>query len=231
MYQSYKQNDYVNFSVVCHHPSGGTLSLSDSAPWFVVEKMNALSPTQVLTGNLSANSMMVGRYDGYFYTSGNMFDEDSHYQVWVSGRVIGISDVIPVKSFIVKNAPDVNITKVSGQLINGNDFGSNLYYANIKFNKDVINSRDEYTVNWFKNSRPLSSGNFTNPALTVCRTDNGTAIFSNQKMTYADKSIGVVRYNDSVNLTSSGEAYLVIASSTIDGSSRRWEQLIGIDSL
>lgn len=231
MYQSYKQNDYVHFSVVCHNPSGGALAAADSTPWFRVEKMNALSPTQVLTGNLSANAMMVGRYDGYFYTSGTMFDEDAHYQVWVSGTVVGTSDIMPVKSFIVKNAPDVNVTRVSGQFVNGNDFGSNLYYANIKFNKDVINSRDEYTVNWFKNSRPLSSGNFTNPALTVCRTDNGTAIFANQQMTYANSSIGVVRYNDSVNLTASGESYLVIASSTIDGSSRRWEQLIGIDSL
>ena len=231
MYQSYKQNDYVFFSVICHHPSGGSLSAADSAPWFRVEEMNGLSPTQVLTGNMSANGMMVGRYDGYFYTSGSMFNEDSHYQVWVSGRVAGVADVLPVKSFLIKNAPDVNVTKVSGNFVNGNDFGGNLYYANIKFNKDVINSRDEYTVNWFRNNQPLASSNITNPAMTVYKTDSATTLFANQRLSFVSTVLGVTRHNETSSLTASGEAYLVVASSTIDGSSRRWEQLVGIDSL
>ena len=231
MFPYCKLNQNVYFSVVCHKPSGGVISAADATPWYRVERMSGSSPVEVTTGFLAADSVMAGRYNGYFYTSSTLFSENNSYQVWVSGRVDGVADILPVKSFYIKNYVDSNMVQVSGAEINGNDFYSNLYYANIKFNKDTINSRDEYTVNWFKNNQPLSSGNFSNPALTVYNTSTGAALFSNQKLTYASLNLGVVRYNDAVNVTASGEAYLVVASSLIDGASRRWEQIIGIDSL
>lgn len=128
---------------------------------------------------------------------------------------------------------------ISGYPTNGtfgsgmNKVAEDVYFSNIKYVKDATVPEDEYTVSWYKNNQILSSGQITNPALSVFQTSNGNAIFSNGVMTYATPSLGVVRYNynTAASLLASGEPYIVMASGTIDGATRTWGQLVGLDYL
>lgn len=119
-----------------------------------------------------------------------------------------------------------------------NTFGSglvgliqNLYFAAIKFVKDDYNNQDEYVVQWFKNDSPIYSGGVINPALSVYKTSDSTALFQNKKLNYYNVNTGSLRYNESGILAVSGEPYLAITSGLIDGSLRTWANPIGIGYL
>lgn len=112
-----------------------------------------------------------------------------------------------------------------------NKISQNIYYAGIKFVKDSTSPRDEYIVQWFRNSLPVSSGEVTNPALSVYKTSDGTALTQNRPMAVTSVYNGVLRYNEASNLAVSGEPYLAMASGTIDGSVRVWSNPIGLDYL
>lgn len=230
MLEHIKQNQYVYFSIVAHHPSGGYLSATDTQPTYTVRKKVGNTITNLISNYDMQTSSVPGLYDGYFYTSGNIFSNGDYCEVYASGKVSGLSDVIIAKSFKVGDIFDGNLVQVSGNDINYNDFASNIYYCNVKYIKDNANNRDEYTVNWLKNSRPLTSGNITNPALSVYRTNDGVAVFQNQTLSFANNTLGILRYNGS-NTIVSGEAYLARTSGTIDGSNRTWEYLFGLDAL
>lgn len=112
-----------------------------------------------------------------------------------------------------------------------NKICSNIYYAGIKFIKDAANNQDEYIVQWFRNSLPVSSGEVTSPAISVYKTSDGLALTANRVLTQTSVHNGVLRYNEASSLAVSGEPYLAITSGTIDGSLRIWSNPIGLDSL
>jgi len=124
----------------------------------------------------------------------------------------------------------LNGMKVGHFTLNKSNSGFPAYYANIKYVKDNINNADEFTALWYKDNSPVASSQLTNPALSVFNTSNGTALITNQPMSYASNLLGTVRYNGSL-VTASGESYLVSVSGTIDGSSKNWQLLVGLDSL
>lgn len=232
MLEYIRQDQYVYFGVFTHHPSSGYLTAADAQPTYTVRRRQDISANNVISNAvMQTDPNIYGLYNGYFYTSGTMFSNGDYCDVYVSGKVQGLTDLIFVKSFKVGDVFDANITQISGNYINYNDFGASSYFANIKYNKDNLNAQDEYTVNWFKNNQVLSSGNITNPAISVYNTNGNSALFTNKKLTFASTGLGVLRYNETSNITASGESYLVIASGTIDGATRTWQNLIGIDAL
>jgi len=114
-----------------------------------------------------------------------------------------------------------------------NTFGSALqpvYYADIKYTKDIGNSADEYSVCWFKNGATVASGDLTNPAISVYNTSTGASLFSNETLTYASTALGVTRFNSGL-ATPSGEAFMVSVSGTIDSATREWKKLVGLDDI
>lgn len=138
--------------------------------------------------------------------------------VQVSGLYVGPTDVI-----------DANVVRVSGIPVG---LADDSYFANIKFIKDSVVPRDEYTVQWFRNAVPLSSGATTNHAISVYKADGtNTALFTNQKLGYTNVNHGGLRYNEATNLQQSGEAYMVITSGTIDSYTRVWQNIVGLDYL
>lgn len=114
-----------------------------------------------------------------------------------------------------------------------NTFGAALqpiYYADIKYIKDVSNSNDEYSVCWFKDGTTVASGSITNPAISVYNTLTGASLFVNQTLDYASTALGVLRH-DSTLLTPSGEPFLVSVSGTIDSATREWKKIVGLDDI
>jgi hypothetical protein len=128
-------------------------------------------------------------------------------------------------------------TNISAYVANGtigsglNKISQNIYYAGIKLVKDSVNLRDEYLVQWFRNSLPISSGEISNPALSVYKTSDGSALTQNNPLAITSVNNGVLRYNETSNLVVSGEPYLVATSGIIDGGLRVWNNPVGIDSL
>ena len=107
----------------------------------------------------------------------------------------------------------------------------NLFKKTLGLNSDII--KKEMFSFKDKNNQIIPSGSLTNPALTVYQTSNGNTIFANGVMSFASPAIGATRYtyNTAASLLASGEPYLVMASGTIDGATRTWGQLVGLDYL
>lgn len=165
----------------------------------------------------------------------------------VNFQLYGATNMVPVLMEIELDAIDYQTSvqdavwnsPISGYPTNGTmgsgqlKVSEDIYFANIKYIKDATVPEDEYTVSWYKNNQIIPSGSLTNPALTVYQTSNGNTIFANGVMTFASAAIGAVRYNynTAASLLASGEPYLVMASGTIDGATRTWGQLVGLDYL
>lgn len=115
-----------------------------------------------------------------------------------------------------------------------NTFGRELqpiYYADIKQYYDFTNTRDEYSVNWFRGNAGLGSGVVTNSRISVYNTSNGTPVFENASLDYVGVLVGTLRYNDGVNMLTAGEPYNAVVSGTIDGVTRVWQKVIGRNKL
>lgn len=219
-------NDPVKFGVVTSSPSGGAVTDADETPrWMVFEELNT---TPILQGNFSQRTGFVGNYIGAFHASGvSGFDQGNYYEVVASGKVAGIVGFDVVKTFVVGDYYDVNVVQVSGSNVHINDFKyspPSIYYADVKLVRDSTAGRDEIGVGWFKNAQPVASSQITNPAVSMYRTNDSSAIFENAILSY--NSFGSLRYNHSA-LVPSGEPFLVITSGTIDSSTREWRRILG----
>jgi hypothetical protein len=118
---------------------------------------------------------------------------------------------------------------VSGRYDFDFDNSNTVYYADINFTIDNSNSRDEYTVGWFKDGVPLSSGSLSSPTLQVIKRADGTDLVSSSSMDYVG-SIGIVRSNQSSNRVTLGEAYITQVTAIIDGATRTWRKLFSRDN-
>lgn len=250
--------DVTYFGITVTHPSGGQLTAADETPRYFLYR-NA-SDTPSISANFIARAGLIGTYRGSGdITSGNGFATGDYVEVHASGKVSGLQGRAIIKTFVVDDVYDVNVVKNSGHLLANqftpaiqqavfgaklsnwttndtvgsglNKISQNCYYAGIKFLKDSVNIQDEYLVQWFRNSLPVSSGEVTNPALSVYKTSDGLALTENRPLTLSSVKNGVLRYNETSALAVSGEPYLVMTSGTIDGSLRTWANPIGLDSL
>lgn len=243
----YKLEDTVRFGVTIHNPSGGALINADETPrWYVYEDN---IDTPVLTDLFKARTGLIGTYKGNFNASGvTGFESGKYYEIHGSGKVNGTVGRAILQSFVLDDVYDTNTVQVSGNPITsiGNEvwdanltdhnivgtFGETLqpiYYANIKFLKDAPNNADEITAGWFKDSVPLTSGDLSDPALSVINTGNGNKVVDSQSMSFINSTSAVVRYNESPSVMVSGEPYVISCSGLIDGTTRNWKLLVGLD--
>lgn len=110
-----------------------------------------------------------------------------------------------------------------------NEIGTT-YFADINFNIDNTNSKDEYTVSWFKNGNPLSSGEISSPTLQVVKRADGTDLIISSGMSYISSSLGVLKKDETSNRVSLGEAYIAQVTATIDSATRTWRKLFSRDN-
>lgn len=172
-----------------------------------------------------------GFKDGYIYiqritnTSGTPVDQYREFQ-WGNGVLASVVSV--ETTFVDQIASGIWTADPS---IYNSGFGAELqpvYYADIEQFYDLANNRDEYGVQWFKGITPVTSGQLTNPAISVYNTSTGSTILSNKTLSYMSTTLGHVRYNSSASeVLPSGEPHLCIVSGTINGSTRVWEKIIG----
>lgn len=104
----------------------------------------------------------------------------------------------------------------------------NTYQAKIGVVDDDGGTADRYTVAWFKNGQPVTSG-ITTPLIQVIKDSDGSDLVASTAMTQI-ASTGRYRYVESTNRIVDGVAYTALATATIDGSARTWPQPIGRDS-
>jgi len=103
-----------------------------------------------------------------------------------------------------------------------------VYPADIGFTIDDTNARDEYTVQWFRNGTPVTSG-VTVPTIQAIKRANGTDLIPSSVMTQIG-STGAYKYDASTTeRTTAGEAVVVVASATINGATRTWRKVITRD--
>lgn len=105
---------------------------------------------------------------------------------------------------------------------------ASIYAAQIDFADDEDNSKDEYSVQWFKNGAPVTSG-ITSPTIQVIKRADGTDLVASSAMTQIG-STGAYKYDETTNRVTSGEAVLVQVQATIDGSARTWRKLVSRDT-
>lgn len=108
--------------------------------------------------------------------------------------------------------------------------GDYAYYADVKFTKNGVALRDEYTVDWFKNTQPVGSSSITSPTIQVFKRTDGSSLIAQHSMNFISTNLGTLKYDETVNLAGSGDAYIVQVSASIDGSTRTWNKLVSRDS-
>jgi len=101
------------------------------------------------------------------------------------------------------------------------------FQAKIGLIDDNTNAVDRYTVAWFRNGEPVTTG-ITSPTIQVIKATDGTDLIASTAMTQI-ATTGLYRYNESTSRVVSGAIYLARAQATIDGSTRTWYQWVGRD--
>ena len=104
-----------------------------------------------------------------------------------------------------------------------------VYPADIQFTRDDDNDKDEYTVLWFRNGTPVTSG-ITVPLIQVVKRADGTDLIASTAMTQIG-STGAYKYDESTAASriDDGEAVVVICTATINGSARSWRKTVTRD--
>jgi len=104
-----------------------------------------------------------------------------------------------------------------------------VYPADIQFTRDDTNDKDEYTVLWFRNGTPVTSG-ITVPLIQVVKRADGTDLIASTAMTQIGAT-GAYKYDESTagNRVADGEAVVVICTATINGSARSWRKTVTRD--
>lgn len=108
---------------------------------------------------------------------------------------------------------------------------ANVYAAQIDYVDDDGNEVDEFTVQWFRNGAPVTSG-ITSPTIQVIKRADGTDLVAATSMTQIGTT-GAYKYDESTaaNRISAGEAVLVQVQATIDGAARTWRKVVGRDDI
>ena len=99
------------------------------------------------------------------------------------------------------------------------------YWADIALNVDAGNSQDEWSVQWYQNSTPCTTG-ITLPTIQVTKRADGTDLIVETAMMAVGSNTGAYKYDATGTARhAAGEAIRVIVCATIGGSVRqtaRW---------
>jgi hypothetical protein len=129
-----------------------------------------------------------------------------------------VNDMVDLSSLSTHDAQDVI------DLIDYSELDS--YYAAIDVCFDDSGGKDKYSIQWFDNSMPVTSG-ITSPTLQVVKMGDGADLVASTTPTAVS---GAYKHEESSNRMGAGSAYIVIVGATIDGSARTYRHVISRDS-
>ena len=104
-----------------------------------------------------------------------------------------------------------------------------LYTAHIELTIDEANSKDEWTIIWFKNGARVTSG-ITVSTIQIVKRADGADLVAAVAMTQIGTT-GAYKYDaTTTSRTTAGEAVLAVVAATIDAASRSFAKVITRDS-
>lgn len=211
------------FDVALFHPISGFASNADTTPrYWVFRDAATTGVTPALAGAfLGLRTGFAGHYYGAFEAgTGNNFITGSYYNILVSGAVGGITRYQIASTFYVENN---NLDDLAA-------LNTNTYVADINYDLDDINLKDEFTVCWYKNALPYSG--FTSPTIKITNRADGTDFLATTAMSGVGNPAIFAKY-DTVTTSQrllEGEAYMVTTTAVIDSSPRTWNRLVSRDA-
>jgi hypothetical protein len=123
--------------------------------------------------------------------------------------------------FAVKNGCEVTVGEESA--------AHDIYHADIQLDIDTSNSRDEYTIIWYRNGIRQTSG-ITSPTIQVIKRSDGSDLIASTAMSQI-ASTGLYKYDATTTARqTAGEAYVVVVTASINSATREWSRVIGRDS-
>lgn len=103
------------------------------------------------------------------------------------------------------------------------------YQAKVWIFNDVLAVTDRYSIIYFKNAQPVTSG-ITSPTIQVIKATDGSDLIASTALTQV-ASTGLYKYDATgANLIVLGASYIAKVQATIDGATRSWYQPVGRDS-
>jgi hypothetical protein len=137
----------------------------------------------------------------------------------------GAANMAPVVMEFEVGPTPANVVQVNG----GTAGVTDLYHAEIHFTRDQTNTQDEWTVTWFKNGVRLTTG-VTSPTLQAVKRVDGTDLFAAAAMTEIGTTESFKLDRTTTERLTVGEAVVVVASATIDSSTRTFSRIVSRDS-
>jgi len=102
------------------------------------------------------------------------------------------------------------------------------YQAKVGFFDDNIGVADRYTVVFYKNSEPVTTG-ITVPTIQVIRASDGTDLIPVTALTQVG-ALGIYKRDEPTNRILNGASYYTKVTATIDSQTREWYQQVGRDA-
>lgn len=203
-----------------------------------------MSPTVTISkngGSFASPSGTVSEVgNGVYKVAGNATDSNTLGPLWLHATATGADpcdDVFPVVGYDPQatnakaNVTQWNGTNVASPTNAGYplvDLHVDLHHADINVERQITATTDSYTVVWMKNGVRVTSG-ITSPTIEVVKRSDGMDLVASTAMTQIG-STGAYKYDEAANRITAGVGYLVIASATIDGSTRTFSRLVGRDA-
>lgn len=164
--------------------------------------------------------------DSGFYAAG--YDYVIHiFNITIDGKVISA----PVATFSIANRPVQAvaapvITDIQLEILAAiTALNAAKYQAKVWPADNDDDDIDHYLATWYEDSEPLVSG-VTNPQITVVQAADGARLIEEADMEEVEDTDGVFRYDEASDRLTAGQAYIIIATATIDGQTRTWIQPI-----
>lgn len=210
--------------VLADHPAGSMgqrlLRIPDAAPSGLgglptVNAGNLVAGIQSVANITSSGAPIATDGDGFVTVISNL-DKDG-YQLSAGGN-ISVADAVSIQAAIATLITDAAAAKTAAQ--------ASVYYADLSFIKDGTN--DEYTIQWFKDGAPITSG-ITTPLIQVIKRSDGSDLVVSSALTQIG-STGCYKLDATTTARLAvGDSALVILTATIDAGTRTWRHVIGKD--
>ena len=94
-----------------------------------------------------------------------------------------------------------------------------VYHAKVDLNIDAGNSKDEWTVVWYRNGVAVTP---TTPQIQLLKRSDGSDLLATTSMSQVGSTLAWKYDATSTNRTTAGEATTAVLTATIDGAVRTW---------